>query len=206
MIILHFQAVLARIYFGHARHKSPCFVRNTVIFPSFCLGLRDFFICSLLLLVEPFFFRAGLRSRTFLFLLLELLAAILPLPLRFLSVCNKVCSWAKIRSNWLRSLLRKGRKRKVCKFCPRRGSVQFGGFIHFIHPQVCAHRVDRFALNVLIFMKIFASCFNRRMTENSLYDVQRNSVLHQPRGQRVPQRVRIDLSAFTAFGYPVRLS
>lgn len=187
----------ADILIGAACHKSPYFVINTAIFLSFCSNFLDFFICSLPLPVEPFFFRAGLRSRTFLFLLPELLAAILP----FLPVCNKVCSWAKIRSSWLCSLLRKDWKRNVCKFCPRRCSVQFRCLIHFIHPQVCAHRVNRFAFNTLVFMKIFARCFDRCVAKDALHDIQRHPVLHQPRCQRMPQRVRIDLSDLAAFGY-----
>ena len=38
------------------------------------------------------------------------------------------------------------------------------------------------------------------MPQNSLHDVERHLVLHQPRCQRVPQRVRIDLTDLAAFG------
>ena len=63
-----------------------------------------------------------------------------------------------------------------------------------------AHRADSFALNVFVFMKIFACCFNRRMTQNPLHDVERYFIFHQPRRQRVPQRVGIDLADLAAFG------
>ena len=38
------------------------------------------------------------------------------------------------------------------------------------------------------------------MPQNSLHDVERHLVLHQPRCQRVPQRVGIDLADLAAFG------
>ena len=38
------------------------------------------------------------------------------------------------------------------------------------------------------------------MPQNSLHDVERPLVLHQPRCQRVPQRVGIDLADLAAFG------
>ncbi len=38
------------------------------------------------------------------------------------------------------------------------------------------------------------------MPQNSLHDVERHLVFHQPRRQRVPQRVGIDLADLAAFG------
>ena len=38
------------------------------------------------------------------------------------------------------------------------------------------------------------------MPQNSLHDVERHLVLHQPRCQRVPQRVGVDLTNLAAFG------
>ena len=38
------------------------------------------------------------------------------------------------------------------------------------------------------------------MSQNSLHDVERHLVFHQPRRQRVPQRVGIDLADLAAFG------
>ena len=49
-------------------------------------------------------------------------------------------------------------------------------------------------------MKIFARRFDRRVTQDALYDVERHFVFHQPRRQRVPQRVGIDLADLAAFG------
>ena len=38
------------------------------------------------------------------------------------------------------------------------------------------------------------------MSQNSLHDVERHLVFHQPCRQRVPQRVGIDLTNLAAFG------
>ena len=38
------------------------------------------------------------------------------------------------------------------------------------------------------------------MPKNSLHDVERHLVFHQPRRQRVPQRVGVDLTNLAAFG------
>ena len=66
--------------------------------------------------------------------------------------------------------------------------------------KIIAHRANGFALNVFVFMKIFARRFDRRVTQDALYDVERHFVFHQPRRQRVPQCVGIDLANFAALG------
>ena len=81
-----------------------------------------------------------------------------------------------------------------------RGAIQFWSRVHLLHVQIIAHRADGFALNVFVLMKIFARRLNRRMPQDSLHNVERHFVFHQPRRQCVPQRVGIDLANLTALG------